>query len=69
MSAIETLRAILVGGAAVAAVIAGLLGLWLTVVILVAAILVHGYTTLYLRRLRLGHLAPAPPPARPEAPG
>jgi uncharacterized membrane protein YjjP (DUF1212 family) len=72
MSAIETLRAILVGGAVVAAAVAALFGLWLTVVILLVAVIVHGYTTLYLRRLRLGRTnAPpgSPPPAPPGAPG
>lgn len=65
MSAIETLRAILVAGAVVAAVIAALYGLWLTVVVLVAAVGVHGFVTLHLRRLRLAHATrpPGTPPA------
>ncbi len=63
MSAIETLRAILVGTAAVAAVIAAVLGLWFAAVVLSAAIGVHGFATYYLRQLRV-----APPPAPPGDP-
>lgn len=63
MSAIETLRAILVAGAVVAAVVATTYGRWITAAVLLGAVAVHGYTTLYLRRLRLARTARSSPPA------
>ena len=67
MSAIETLRAILVGATVVAAVVSAALGRWLTAVVLVLAVLIHGYATLYLRRLRAGTGQATPPAAPPAA--
>ena len=62
MSAIETLRAILVAGAAVAAVLSAAFGQWSAALILLAAVGVHGYATRYVRRLRLAR-GDVPPPA------
>ena len=54
MSAIETLRAILVGAAVVAAVVAVIFGLWFAALVLVVAVGVHGWATLHLRRVEQG---------------
>jgi hypothetical protein len=52
MNAIETLRAFLVAGAAIAAVVAAFQGVWVATFILTLAVLVHGFLTYYLRRNR-----------------
>ena len=50
MSSIETLRAVLVASAVVAAVVAAMAGLWLPAGVLVVAVAVHGVLTPYIRR-------------------
>ncbi|MPZ89553.1 MAG: hypothetical protein GEU81_16120 [Nitriliruptorales bacterium] len=52
MSAIETLRAFLVAGAAIAAVVSAFRGLWLAALILTTAVIIHGFLTVHLRRTR-----------------
>lgn len=49
------LRAVLVGGAAVAAVLAAVFGWWLTAVILFVGIALHGALWLHLRRASRPH--------------
>lgn len=61
MSSIETLRAVLVAGAVVAAAVAAMAGLWLPAGVLVVAVAVHGVLTPYIRRQ-------APPEKRPVGP-
>ena len=50
MSSIETLRAVLVASAVLAAVVAGMAGLWLPAGVLLFGVLVHGILTPYIRR-------------------
>jgi hypothetical protein len=50
MDAINTLRAILAGGAVVAAVVAGLNGLWSTVALLTLGLAGHGWLWVRLAR-------------------
>jgi hypothetical protein len=49
-TSINTLRGILVGGAGLAAVVAAILGLWLTFVIMAVAIAAHGAYWVHLHR-------------------
>lgn len=50
LASINLLRAILVGGAALAALIAAVYGRWTVVVILLLAIVAHGFLWIYLHR-------------------
>lgn len=50
MSSIETLRAVLVASAVVAAAVAAMAGLWLPAGVLMIAVVVHGVLTPYIRR-------------------
>lgn len=67
MSSINTLRGLLVAGAAFAALLAALFGLWSVVVILGVAIAAHGAMWVYL--YRTGVLASSPRPPQPPAAG
>lgn len=62
MDAINTLRAVLVGGAGLAAVVAAVFGWWMTAVILLVGIALHGALWVHLRRV--ARAQPAPPPHR-----
>lgn len=59
MASLNALRALLVGGAVIAALVAAVYGLWLTVAIMGAAVVVHGFLTVRLRR----HAGPPVVPA------
>lgn len=65
MDAINTLRAILAGGAALAAVVAGVTGRWSTVAVLVAA--VAGHLWLWVRLYRGSRGAASEQPSAPPA--
>lgn len=64
MASINALRALLVGGAVIAGIVAAFFGMWLTVAIMTVAVLVHGVLTLWLR----SHPAPPPTASPPAAP-
>ncbi len=51
MQSVNTLRAVLVAGAVLAAVVAAIFGLWSVVGIMVAAVVAHGLMWVYLHRL------------------
>jgi uncharacterized membrane protein YebE (DUF533 family) len=62
MDAVNTLRAVLAGGALVAALVAAATGMWLTTAILAVGLVAHGY--LWVRMHRAAPpAAPSPPPA------
>ncbi|MBA2730246.1 MAG: hypothetical protein H0U48_05810 [Euzebyaceae bacterium] len=51
MQSVNTMRAVLVAGAVLAAVVAAIFGLWSVVGIMVAAVVAHGLMWVYLHRL------------------
>ena len=51
MQSVNTMRAVLVAGAVLAAVVAAILGLWPVVAIMLAAVVAHGLMWVYLHRL------------------
>jgi hypothetical protein len=60
MDAVNSLRAVLVAGAALAAVVAAVAGMWLTVAILAVGLVGHGL--LWVRLHRQAQPAPPTPP-------
>lgn len=68
MSTLNTMRALLVGGAAFAAVVALVFGLWSVAAILGVGIAAHAALWVYLRRSAPGApKAPAPGASEPPA--
>ncbi|CAN5696357.1 MAG: hypothetical protein M3493_02610 [Actinomycetota bacterium] len=51
MESVNTMRAVLVAGAVLAAVVAAIFQLWPVVAIMLAAIVAHGLMWVYLHRL------------------
>jgi hypothetical protein len=51
MQSVNTMRAVLVAGAVLAAVVAAIFGLWSVVGIMVTAVVAHGLMWVYLHRL------------------
>ena len=68
---LNTLRAILVGGAAIAVIAAAIYGLWVVVIVLGIGIIAHGLLWWYLlrqqRRDQATAATGAPPSQRPRA--
>ncbi len=48
---LHTLRMILVGTAVIAAITAAILGYWLAAAVLTVGVFVHGFATVYLRKV------------------
>lgn len=63
MSSINTMRGLLVAGAAFAAVVAAFFGLWSVVFLFAVGVAAHGALTVHLRRG-----GPAAPAGRPPEP-
>lgn len=61
MASVNALRALLVGGAIVAGIVAAVSGLWLTAAVMAVAVGVHGFLTVHLRS------RPAPPAVTPPS--
>ena len=51
MESVNTMRAVLVAGAVLAAIVAAIVGQWTVVLVLLAAIVAHGLMWVYLHRL------------------
>lgn len=67
MASLNALRGLLVAGAAVAAVVAAVTGMWAVSALMLVAVAVHGVGTVWLRRRAVGTSLPpagaAPDPA------
>lgn len=61
MASLNALRGLLVAGAAVAAVVAAVTGMWAVSALMLVAVAVHGAGTVWLRRRAAGVGASLPP--------
>lgn len=67
MASVNALRALLVGGAIVAGIVAAVSGLWLTAAVMAVAVGVHGVLTVRLRSHPAAPPAVTPPSGAPPA--